>query len=200
MEPSFDRSGDSLPSAPATADDFRAWKRWASSCAEQRRWPEAGRPITWRAMLANWADESVDPEVAATISHQLLLKAHEAPPYTIRAAQQLLDYSVAACATSPDILYLAAAFAWPLRDLLPDQSMTAWSHLVRASWQTDAATLVKLCIAIEGPMRRRPLDVSSILSQNASTAVCGRPHASCLRRWCLSNATASGSIRSRSKA
>ena len=107
-------------------------------------------------MLANWADESVDPEVAATISHQLLLKAHEAPPYTIRAAQQLLDYSVAAGATSPDILYLAAAFAWPLRDLLPDQSMTAWSHLVRASWQTDAATLVKLCIAIEATDAQAP--------------------------------------------
>jgi hypothetical protein len=99
-------------------------------------------------MLANWADESVDPEAAAAISHQFLLKAHEAPPHAVRAAQQLLEYSVAAGATSPDILYLAAAFAWPLRDLLPAHSTTAWIHLARAPWQTDAAILVKLCIAI----------------------------------------------------
>lgn len=100
-------------------------------------------------MLANWADESVDPEATTTISHLLLLKAHEAPPYAVRAAQQLLGDAVAADATSPDILYLAAAFAWPLRDLLPSESTTAWAHLVRAPWQTGAGMLVKLCTAIE---------------------------------------------------
>jgi hypothetical protein len=107
-------------------------------------------------MLANWAGESVDPEAAAAISHQFLLKAHEAPPYAVRAAQQLLDHAVAAGATSPDILYLAATFAWPLRDLLPEHSAIAWSHLVRAPWQTDAVTLVKLCIAIEATEAQLP--------------------------------------------
>jgi hypothetical protein len=156
MDSSFDRSGDSLPMAPATAEDFRAWKRWAAACAEQRRWPETGRPITWRAMLANWANESVDPEAAAAISYQLLLKAHEAPPYAVRAAQQLLAHSVATGATSADVLFLTAAFAWPLRDLLPADSATAWAHLVRAAWQTDAATLVKLCTAIEATSAQVP--------------------------------------------
>lgn len=156
MDASFDRSGDSLPVAPATAEDFRAWKRWAAACTEQRRWPETGQPITWRAMLASWANESVDPEAAAAISYQLLLKAHEAPPYAVRAAQQLLAHSVTAGATSADVLFLAAAFAWPLRDLLPVDSATAWAHLVGAAWQTDAATLVKLCVAIEATSAQVP--------------------------------------------
>ncbi len=47
------------------------------------------------------------------------------------------------------LLYLVAAFAWPLRDLFPEDGDAAWQYLVHAPWQTESATLVELCKAVD---------------------------------------------------
>jgi len=59
------------------------------------------------------------PEVAST-TRIAPAHSHEAPPYAIRAAHQLLAYrSRSQAQLSPDSLYLASAFADHCGDLLP---------------------------------------------------------------------------------
>lgn len=136
---------NSLQIDPSTPEDFSRWKTWAAGCVEAKRWPTRAPATAWRAVIAQWTGNTVEPQQSCSVANEFFSKAAYAPAYVVRAAQQLFDECIESGATSPDVLYLVAAFAWPLRDLLPESSDTAWQYLIHAPWQTEAASLIVLC-------------------------------------------------------
>lgn len=144
-----------LPHEPSTPADFGRWKEWVQSCESLGQWPvlhqiaqDDRNVIAWRAILAHAAAKSIAPEEASPSAHHLLTHANQTRPHVFRAAELLVRRMMEDGTTSPDALFLIAAFAWPLRDMSLARSEEAWQYLIHAPWQTDAATLVQFCVAV----------------------------------------------------
>ncbi len=147
---------DELPPVPQGAADYARWRTWARACFDQKRAPilrvspdGEQLAVALRALVAHGFGATVGPEDAPKVALQLFEDAHGAPPLVVRAAERLLRRCMEDGATSADTLYLAGAFAWPLRDVAPEISDTAWQYLVHAPWQTDSAILIALCHAAQ---------------------------------------------------
>lgn len=149
-------SFESLPATPMKPEEFAVWKAWAADRVQERRWPQTAHATAWRAILSDWAGLSVDPQQACRVASQFLTKALQAPAYVVRAADKLVQICMEGGATTPDVLYLTAAFAWPLRDLYPERSEAAWEYLVHAPWQTEAMTLITLAKLVNESRALRP--------------------------------------------
>jgi hypothetical protein len=141
---------EGLSLAPTTTEELKAWRAWAAGCAKRKRWPAKAPATAWRAIISDFADKNLDPQGACEASLAFLKKATEAPPHVVRAATRLAAECLNEGATTPDVLYLLAAFVWPLRDLFPKLGDDAWAHLIHAPWQTEPATLIKLFEVIDG--------------------------------------------------
>ena len=148
-----------LPPVPEGKNEFEAWRLWARNCDELGAWPVLDpsqfeqvdldqRLVAYRAILANWAKKSVAPDMAQSAALYFWDNALKAPPQVLRSAERLLDESCTwdVRATSPDMLYLTAAFAWRLRDMDPARSKKAWEYLTHSPWQTGPDVLQQLCI------------------------------------------------------
>lgn len=153
-----------LPAYPASREDYAAWRACADEWFAARRWPtlafdpsasltaeETARYATsWRAVLARWSEHlSVAAEDAPRAAHHALQKAHELPPPVLRAAELLTMLSVRAGATSTDVLFLCALFAWPLRDVHAELGELCWQYLIHAPWQSDALNLKDMLVAVD---------------------------------------------------
>jgi hypothetical protein len=150
-----------LPGLPGGREDFALWEAWAEQAAEQRRWPVLREaPVyadqdRWlchlaacRAILAAWTERSVMPDDAPQAALDLLGRAQQAPPHVVRAARLITQASLEVGATSTDVLFLVAAWAWPLRDVDPQLSDTCWEYLIWAPWQTDSLALRDVLSAV----------------------------------------------------
>lgn len=153
-----------LPAYPASREDYAAWRGCADGWFEARRWPSlvfdpaaqlsaeqtARYATSWRAILARWSEHlSVAAEDAPRAAYHALLHAHELPPPVLRAAELLTMISVRAGATSTDVLFLCALFAWPLRDVCAELGDLCWQYLIHAPWQSDALNLKDMLVAVD---------------------------------------------------
>lgn len=150
-----------LPPVPTDRAGEKAWLAWSKQCAEANRWEvlrdgvpaDPGealkRRTALRAIIAHGLKtDSLAAEGLYECASAFFRKAPDVPAQVIRAAKLLVEEATrpgAPHATTPDYLFLAAAFAWPLRDLEPGISDDAWTLLTHGLWQTDAAVLVELC-------------------------------------------------------
>lgn len=153
-----------LVAFPDSKEEFVAWSLWAAECARTRRAPtlnvdvddldEAQRAkhlTSWRAILGHWADgRSVSADDTPLAAHAFLISAHLAPALMVEVAQRLLHHAIYSGSTSTDTFFLAAAFAWPLRDLHKELGDLAWSYLIHAPWQTDNHCVKDVLIAVNG--------------------------------------------------
>ncbi len=166
-----------LPSPPSKQPDFDAWTSWAQSVLRHGRSPFLRDPsifeasdtgdrisVACRALIAAKTGTKLHPEYAPDAMLALLKEAHATSPMVLRAAEILARRVMERGATSADVLYLVAAFAWPLRDVSPEIGDRAWAYLIHAPWQTDPAVLAELCKAADasGAMGddRRLLDLA----------------------------------------
>lgn len=154
---------DGLPAYPASREAFEAWAAWGERQLASRRVPTIAAPteplepaerarhiVSWRAVLAAWArHKSVAPDDAPVVAHQFLMDARAAGPFPTLAARRLVDASMAVGSTSTDVMYLCAAFAWPLRDTDPERSERCWRYLIHAPWQTDAPSVKDMLLGAE---------------------------------------------------
>lgn len=128
------------------------WISWAKSCLNQQTVPRitpfcetepAGvnqqHTLAACALLAAASSKSSLVELELTDACAVFFhKAWQASPLSLHAAAVLLDRSIHRNANSADILYLCAAFAWPLRKLVAsDLSLRAWRYLIRTSWNCE---------------------------------------------------------------
>lgn len=155
---------EELPAHPDSREDYERWHAWVQSRSRARRIealrlrledaPSAAASqrlaVLWRAVIGYWAEErSVAPDDAPLIMHHFLAHALEAPPFVMLAARRLTQMSVQQGATSTDVLFLGAAFAWPLRDVDAELGDLCWRYIVHAPWQTDALNLKDLILAVD---------------------------------------------------
>ena len=152
-----------LPAYPSSREDYLAWGEWAQVQYEARRMPvlradfaqsglsaKARLTVAWRAILGHWAEaRSVAPDDAPLIAHYFLTHAQDAPPFVMLAASRLTRACLHSGATSTDVLFLAAAWAWPLRDVDAELSDICWDYLVYAPWQTDPLSYRDMLAAVE---------------------------------------------------
>ncbi len=153
-----------LPAYPASQREYELWQRWALAQYELKRAPtlleealdgldvelRARHLVSWRALLGHWAKgRSVSPDDAPLSAHHFLAFADTASPAATRAARLLTRASLLEGATSADVLFLCAAFAWPLRDVDPELSVQCWHYLIHAPWQTDPLILKDTLMAAE---------------------------------------------------
>ena len=152
-----------LPAYPATRQDYVDWAVWAGEQFGLRRMPllladfGAYSPeartrliVAWRAIVAHWArDRTVAPDDAPLIAYYFLLQAQLAPPFVMLAASRLTRACIQGGATSTDVLFLCAAWAWPLRDVDDVLSEMCWQYLVHAPWQSDPLNLKDVLFAVE---------------------------------------------------
>jgi hypothetical protein len=152
---------EQLSGLPAGREDFAEWAEWAEQAAQERRWPVLREAPAYadqdrwlrhltacRAILGQWTGRSVVPDDAPLSALQLLASAQSAPPHVVRASRLLTQASLEVGATSTDVLFLVAAWAWPLRDVDPQLSDTCWEYLIWAPWQTDSLSLRDMLIAV----------------------------------------------------
>ncbi|MEM1347577.1 MAG: hypothetical protein AAGI01_03410 [Myxococcota bacterium] len=154
---------NTLPAYPASREDYEVWSAWSAQLAEKQRAPKMhdvpprehlddfARYVTGlRAVLSHWAKQrTVSPDDATLSAHHFLVHAHSAPPLVFVAAKNLFTALVDAGSTSSDVMFLTAAFAWPLRDVDPVASTTAWNYMIYAPWQTDAPSLKDMLVAVD---------------------------------------------------
>ena len=152
-----------LPAYPSSREDYLAWGEWALVQYQAKRMPvlradfaqsglsaKARLTVAWRAILGYWAEQrSVAPDDAPLIAHHFLLHAQDAPPFVMLAASRLTRACLHNGATSTDVLFLAATWAWPLRDVDAELSDICWDYLVHAPWQTDPLSYKDLLLAVE---------------------------------------------------
>jgi hypothetical protein len=151
-----------LPSPPTKRSDFDAWAAWAKATLAAGRAPFLRDPaihdddekgertaVACRALLAAGTGTKLAPEYAPDATLALFGRAHTVGPLVLRAGEILARRAMESGATSADVLYLVAAFAWSLRDVSPDIGDRAWAYLVHAPWQTDAAVLLEMCQAAD---------------------------------------------------
>lgn len=153
---------EALPAYPSSKEDFDVWLRWVQHQLEIVRVPtlhvepalpsteDGARQITtWRALIAYWAQgRSVSADDVPQAAFYLLSNALSAPPFVYLAAKNLTWAVLRSGSTSTDALYLAATWAWPLRDAEPELSRACWQYLVHAPWQTDSRALRDLLAAV----------------------------------------------------
>lgn len=154
---------DNLPAFPASRAEFERWSQWSQECHNAKRVPtlnasldelkgsaRAQVVVSWRAIIAHWSEQrSVAPDDSPLVAYHVLWRAHELPPFVFIAARRLLEESLRVGATSTDVLFLCAAFAWPLRDVAPAFGALCWEYMVHAPWQTDALSLKDLLTAVD---------------------------------------------------
>lgn len=178
----------SLPSPLVGNADFALWSRWIEDALDKRRYGLLGkesaadaderRIVSWRACLARWGggvkkDLTVAPEHAVAAAIGFMKAAHDAPSYVARAARLLLERSMLDGVTSVDVLYLAAAYAWPLEEFDAAFSRSAWEYLVHAPWQTDSSALTLFCDVVQASPKhggdRTLLDLANHRAQAGCT-------------------------------
>ena len=151
-----------LDAFPDSREEFEAWSQWAAECSRMRRAPtidvqideldedlRAKHLTSWRAILGYWADgRSVSADDTPLAAHAFLISAHVAPALVVEVARRLLHRAIYSGSTSTDTFFLAAAFAWPLRDLHRELGDLAWSYLIHAPWQTDNHCVKDVLIAV----------------------------------------------------
>ena len=184
---------EALPAYPASKEDFTSWSLWAQNRMASKRVPSlrikvhqlesterAKHIISWRALLAFWTgDKTVAPDDAPIAAHHFLINALDAPALIVEVARRLLDESIHSGSTATDTLFLAAAFAWPLRDLEPDLGDLAWDYIVYAPWQTDALSIKDVLLAVNTHQAFR--DGRSVIDLVRAKLDAGRQHAA--REW-----------------
>ncbi len=151
-----------LPSPPVKREEFDAWATWAGRALRKGRSSFLRDPailaddetgdrisVASRALIAYATESKPYPEHAPSAMLSLFNRAHSISPMVLRAAEILARRVMERGATSADVLYLVATFAWPLRDVSPDIGDRAWAYLVHAPWQTDISVLTELCKAVD---------------------------------------------------
>ena len=128
------------------------WISWAKSCLEQQAVPRispfretepAGvdqqNTLAACALLAATSSKSSLVELELTDACAVFFhKAWQASPLSLHVSTVLLDRSIHRNANSADVLYLCAAFAWPLRKVVASElSLRAWRYLIRTSWNCE---------------------------------------------------------------
>ncbi len=177
------RSPSELPPFPdGTEASFGRWTSWAKGSLGRSQFgaldhdvmdPDERIPLAWRALIAAWADLKATPDSTYKAAQRFFLKATELPGPVFRAGELLLERSMRHGSTTPDVLYLAAAFAWPLRCVSPKLSRQAWAYLVDAPWQTSSVVLTDLVSDfVKGPpidAPRRLIDLVSLRLEHEQT-------------------------------
>lgn len=145
-----------LPPFPDGSEaSFDRWTKWARASIANDQFevldndPMASDervPSAWRSLIAAAADLKATPDSTYKAAQKFFLEATELPAPIFRAGELLLERSMRQGSTTPDVLYLAAAFAWPLEHVSPRLSRHAWAYLVDAPWQTSAVVLTELVI------------------------------------------------------
>ena len=184
---------EGLAAFPDAREEFEAWTQWAAMCARTRRAPtldvhldaleqdqRAKYLTSWRAILSYWADgRSVSADDTPLAAHAFLISAHVAPALVVEVAQRLLRHAIYSGSTSTDTFFLAAAFAWPLRDLHIELGELAWSYLIHAPWQTDNHCVKDVLVAVHA--HEGFVDGRSFLDVVRAKFDSGRQHAA--RVW-----------------
>ena len=184
----------SLPAYPSSKEELDAWSAWIDAQLQTRRLPQLGldplatappedmarRLTAWRAALAHWADKrTVSTDDAPQAAYTLLARAHEVGPFACLAARHLTWASLRAGSTSTDALFLASAWAWPLRDIDPALSEASWRYLIHAPWQTDALSIRDVLLAAHAHLALR--DGRTLMALIEAKLDAGRRHAA--REW-----------------
>lgn len=111
--------------------------------------------------------DGLEPRDECASAERFLRTARSAPLQIVRAAEVRLRQHLLQGRTTPEVLFLCAAFAWPLADPQPDLGAECWNYLVHAPWQTDAQLLARWVEALTGhvlPEGRRLLDLCAARS------------------------------------
>lgn len=168
------RPPSDLPPFPdGSKRSFQNWTSWAKRALSRRHFevleqdvlaPDERVPLAWRSLLAAAAGLEASPDATYLAAQRFLIEGPRLEAAVFRAGELLVERSMRQGSTTPDVLYLAAAFAWPLEALSPRLSRHAWAYLVDAPWQTSSVVLVELVTDLvrSGPPRtpRRLLDLA----------------------------------------
>ena len=148
------RPPPNLPSFPDGSEaSFDRWTKWAKGALAKGQLEvldsdpmatDERLPLAWRALIAAAADLKATPDSTYRAAQRFFLAAREVPGPILRSAELLLERSLRQGSTTPDVLYLTAAFAWPLQHVSPRLSRHAWAYLIDAPWQTSSVVLTDL--------------------------------------------------------
>ena len=163
----------------------KRWISWAENCLRQQTLPRispfceteaAGvdqqHTLASSALFAAASSKPTLGELNLTDACAAFFhKAWQASPLALHAAGVLLDRSLHRDANSADILYLCAAFAWPLQKLVASElSLRAWWYLIRTSWNCEA----RVWHDIARNLQKRPLpperDMSAMIETKLKEA------------------------------
>ena len=155
---------ESLAAYPVSRMDLERWRQWAIRQVFRRKVPDAPQAfdamdmasqnrciLGWRALITQWVDRgfTVAPDDAPLVMYYFLVKAPKAPPFVRTAARRLMKLQMTLGATSTDVLFLCAAFCWPLRWDEQAAGEDAWNYVIHAPWQTDMLSLKDMLLAVQ---------------------------------------------------
>ena len=155
---------ENLAAYPVSRGDLERWRQWAVRQVVRRQVPAAPAAfeamdmaaqnrciLGWRALITQWVDRgfTVAPDDAPLVMYYFLVKAPKAPGFIRTAARRLMKLQMTLGATSTDVLFLCAAFCWPLRWEEPAAGEEAWHYIIHAPWQTDMLSLKDMLLAVQ---------------------------------------------------